>query len=428
MATVKNYLDYAGLQSYDALIKTWANSANQVGYKTILKSADGNTLNLYKKANAVLDTDTADATVDLGSADAAAKLDALASVLGATWTPEDTSTTPATPAHYELGLDSTFNSSVKDAVAALNELKGQINTLNGDDTTAGSVAKAIKDAIDALDVTEFAIAEKDSTTNVITVHGISETDGKIAVGSNTANDITFAAVAATGAASDVSNTAIAGVTKEVSGTNIATTNVQDTLEALKGLIDENASASNITIDEITTGLNSNILKAYQVYVGGTQTAGVTTDGTLVGTINIPKDFLVKSASVEVVSSSDKAVGGKFENNDDFAIGEKYIDFVINTKDTASGSEADEHIYINVSDLVDVYTAQANATEVQLAISASNEISASIVKVSGTKVIYKPAYTDNTNPQNPVDVPEETVVDALNNIQSISSSDINALFA
>ena len=428
MATVKNYLDYAGLQTYDGLIKTWANSANQAGYKTILKSADGNTLNLYKKASAVLGTDTPDATVDLGSADASAKLDALASVLGATWVPEDTTATPATPAHYALDLDSTFNSSVTDVVDALNELKTQINTLNGDDTTAGSVAKAIKDAIDALDVTEFAIAAKDSTTNVITIHGISETDGKIAVGSDAANDVTLAAVAATGAASDVSNTAIAGVTKVVSGTDVATTNVQDTLEALKGLIDNSTSAGNITIDEITTGLGTNILKAYQVYQGGTQTAGTTTGGTLVGTINIPKDFLVKSTTLGVVSSADKAAGGKFENNDDFAIGDKYIDFVVNTKDTASGSETDEHLYINVSDLVDIYTAQADAAEVQLAISAGNEISASIVKVAGTKVVYKPAYTDTTDPQNPINVPEETVVDALNNIQSISSSDINALFA
>lgn len=428
MATLKNYLDYAGLQQYDGLIKTWANSANQLGYKTILKSADGNTLNLYKKASAVLGTDTPDATVDLGSADAAAKLDALASVLGATWVSADTSTTPATPAHYELDLDSTFDPSVTDVVDALNELKGQINVLNGSDSTSGSVAKAIKDAIEALDVTEFAIAEKDSTTNEITIHGISESDGVIAVGSDTANDVTLAAVAATGAASDVSNTAITGVTKEVSGTDVATTNVQDTLEALKGLIDDSTSAGNITIDEITTGLGANILKAYQIYQGGTQTAGTTTGGTLIGTINIPKDFLVKSQSLGVVTSADKAAGGKFEDNDDYAIGDKYIDFVINTKDTASGSEADEHLYINVSDLVDIYTAAADAPEVQLAISAGNVISASIVKVSGTKVVYKPAYTDTTDPEHPVSVPEETVTDALNNIQSISSADINALFA
>ena len=39
MASVdKVFLDLAGLQSYDSLLKEWANSANQKGYKTILKS------------------------------------------------------------------------------------------------------------------------------------------------------------------------------------------------------------------------------------------------------------------------------------------------------------------------------------------------------------------------------------------------------
>lgn len=66
-------------------------------------------------------------------------------------------------------------------------------------------------------------------------------------------------------------------------------------------------------------------------------------------INIPKDFLVKSATIETVETENTPVQG-------FAVGDKYIDFVINTKDTENGSADDEHLYLNVNDLVDVYTA------------------------------------------------------------------------
>lgn len=78
-----------------------------------------------------------------------------------------------------------------------------------DDTIVGAKKLAqdlfteATDAIDGLDVTEFALAEKDSSTGVVTIHGISETDGEIAVGVNSGNDVVLAAIAGTGAAADV---------------------------------------------------------------------------------------------------------------------------------------------------------------------------------------------------------------------------------
>ena len=63
----KTFLDLAGLDIYDSTIKDWANTASQLGYKTVLKTADGSTLNFYKKPNAVLGMDTPDATVSLSS-------------------------------------------------------------------------------------------------------------------------------------------------------------------------------------------------------------------------------------------------------------------------------------------------------------------------------------------------------------------------
>lgn len=73
------------------------------------------------------------------------------------------------------------------------------------------------------------------------------------------------------------------------------------------------------------------------------------DSTAVGDkINIPKDFLVKSASMKVCETANVPVTVPA-----LAVGDPYLDFVVNTKD---GSATDEHLYINVKGLVDVYTA------------------------------------------------------------------------
>lgn len=71
------------------------------------------------------------------------------------------------------------------------------------------------------------------------------------------------------------------------------------------------------------------------------------DGTQAGaSINIPKDFLVKSAEIKEVETADTPYTGA-------AAGDKYIDFVINSKD---GDDTESHIYLPVQELVDAYTA------------------------------------------------------------------------
>ena len=79
------------------------------------------------------------------------------------------------------------------------------------------------------------------------------------------------------------------------------------------------------------------------------------NGVAVGdTINIAKDWLLTGVEKGTVTAADKAAGGKFENDDDFAVGDKYIDFSFNVK--AGGAETTTHIYLNVQDLVDAYLA------------------------------------------------------------------------
>lgn len=69
------------------------------------------------------------------------------------------------------------------------------------------------------------------------------------------------------------------------------------------------------------------------------------DSTAVGDkINIPKDFLVKGASIKTVTVADQPYEGA-------KVGDKYIDFEINVK---SGSATTEHLYLPVQELVDAY--------------------------------------------------------------------------
>ena len=112
-------------------------------------------------------------------------------------------------------------------------------------------------------------------------------------------------------------------------------------------------------------------------------------------INIPKDFLVKSAEVKTVTAADKEEGGIFYNNPDFAVGDKYIDFVVNVKE---GTATDEHIYLNVKDLVDVYTGGDGITVGNDNSIAIDLATASGLELTGTspnkQLAVKP---DNTTP-------------------------------
>ena len=81
-------------------------------------------------------------------------------------------------------------------------VKQALTRLDGADTTTGSVAKKIKDAVEALDTSADVVIASKSGDVVTLKAGISETDGIIAQGAG--SDITLAAVASTGAASDVS--------------------------------------------------------------------------------------------------------------------------------------------------------------------------------------------------------------------------------
>lgn len=127
------------------------------------------------------------------------------------------------------------------------------------------------------------------------------------------------------------------------------------------------TAPTVTIPEYS------IVKLGKATDGYLATYQLQKDGAAAGVnIDIPKDYLVKSASIKT-STGDGDPSG-------FPAGTKYIDFVINTHDTIAGTGTESHIYLNVQDLVDAYTAGNGIN-----ISDNNEVSAKVVAANGLSV-------------------------------------------
>lgn len=144
-----------------------------------------------------------------------------------------------------------------------------------------------------------------------------------------------------------------GAAAAVLGTS-GDSSVTKTVYGLDKKIDAIKADSSVSV--IETAGTGDVLKAYTIKQGDTS----------VGTINIPKDFLVKSGEVKTCTTADDPIQG-------LVPGDKYLDFVVNTKD---GSGTDSHIYIAVKDLTDVYTG-ANTTTINVSVGSDNKISASI---------------------------------------------------
>lgn len=177
--------------------------------------------------------------------------------------------------------------------------------------------------------------------------------------SSKANTADLANVATSGSYTDLSNTP----TIPTVPTNVSTfTNDAGYLTSTTGgiIVEQQASAE--------TGFTA----TYVVKQGGSQ----------VGTkINIPKDFLVKTASLGTSSTNNSPQQG-------FTKGDKYLDFVINTKDN---SGVDEHLYVNVKDLFNEYEADETTLtlsngvfSIKSGIIPQGSSTATDIKINGTQ--------------------------------------------
>lgn len=128
------------------------------------------------------------------------------------------------------------------------------------------------------------------------------------------------------------------------------TSVINAINEIDTIVNTLKTDSSVVIEEDTT--NPNFAKVYTFKQ----------NNVVIGSVNIPKDMLVQSGQI-------------VEDPVGHPIG-KYIELTI-------ANNTGDKIYINIADLVDAYTAQQNATQIQLTISNTNEISAAIVANSIT---------------------------------------------
>ena len=166
-------------------------------------------------------------------------------------------------------------------------------------------------------------------------------------------------------------TSLEGVVGDLDG--LTTTDKTDVVSAINDLQSQ--------VTAITAGAIS-IVEEQTPTTGYAKTYTFKAGNATIGTINIPKDMVVESGSVVDItynSSTGKLMDG---STDVTAI-------IKGTSGTASSSDAGKYIklvianatdsvlYIKADDLVDIYTAQSNATQVQLSIN-SGVVSATIV--------------------------------------------------
>lgn len=234
------------------------------------------------------------------------------------------------------------------------------------DTSYLTNASTVKDALKALDAQIHAVS---TAAGVVSIGGAS---GAITLqnGGTDNGDINLtmagnqlqAAIVGLGTAAYTNSSAydVSGAAATVQTTIMGTAGDPSTEKTIHGLdakIDAIKSDSSLSISE--SAGSGDVLKVYTLTQGGTT----------VGNINIPKDFLVKSGEVKTVTTAGQPYSGA-------VVGDKYIDFVVNTYDTTSGSGTDTHIYIPVNDLVDAYDGSVGTT-ITVSVSNNNEISAEI---------------------------------------------------
>lgn len=151
-----------------------------------------------------------------------------------------------------------------------------------------------------------------------------------------------------------------------SADKIALSNLIDGLTNKVGNVTDLDNYSSGSVDTIVEAINDALTKIEAggsgsvVTMSGDASTGYTLKqgDTTIGTISIPKDMVVSKGEV-VVNPASQAAG-------------TYIVLTL-------ANATNDKIYINVGTLVDIYKAEANATQVQIAIdSTTREISATIV--------------------------------------------------
>lgn len=310
------YLDINGLSTYDGLVKDLMSQEDAKAIKHV--AIDGQHLYFYKVTNPASGTE-ADFDITLPEQDLS---DLLHKITGAT-----------NGNFVSVKTDGTIEDSGKKAAdfADADDLGDISNLTTTTKTSMVAAANELKTSIDNV------LGTSNDGSSATTVYG-----ARALANEKVASITAGGGIVVSTASPDSSTAPKVGIKLSTKAGNDLSI---ETGSGEEGLYFHQAAAPTVSVAEKSTP-STGYLKTYQV----------TVDGTAVGVdIDIPKDFLVKSATSGVVTAADKEAGGKFADDSSYAIGDAYLDFVINVK---SGTATDEHVYVNVKNLVDVYTATA----------------------------------------------------------------------
>lgn len=304
------------------VIKNYIDVNDAKSLKTV--AIDGNTLKFYKVSEPVGDTTPA-YEIELPETDISGLLAKLTSAT------ENNVVT--------VGADGTVkDSGIKSADLALkSEVTAVSDIANANKTAIDEIKNAdtglLKTAKDYADEKVKALADgqvKTNTDAIATLNGADTEDGSVA---KAVKDSADAINAKIGTLADLDTT--------------AKTDLVGAINEIKAVADAGGTGSVVTIDSSVA--EEGMVKSYVFKQGETT----------IGTVNVPLDLVVSGGEI-VVDPDGQPTG-------------TYLKLTIANQTTP--------IYINVADLVDAYTAQASASQVQLVISDTNEISATIVAKS-----------------------------------------------
>lgn len=174
----------------------------------------------------------------------------------------------------------------------------------------------------------------------------------------------------------LSDVATSGAAEDV---EIADTGGYFTSDNVEGALAELASAASGGVASKTVYLRdessgqSSYAKVYKLYQGENPPEGQTHPATLIGTINIPLDKVVRDGHIVTVTNGVDSDGDTVPTG---TVDGTYIKLTFQNVPTPA--------YINVQDLVDVYSGGTTA-EATVNISAQNQITVSINEISGSKL-------------------------------------------
>lgn len=327
---------YDNLALYDQLLKGYVDAGDAKSLKTV--AIEGNTLKFYRVSEPVGDTVPA-YTITLPETDLSGLIPKITgAVAGNVVTAKaDGTVQDSGVAVADLATKEEVKAEKERAEAAEKANSDAIAAIN--DESTGILAQAKSYAKEQADGKDEAIAAAkkagdDAQADVDLLKPVVEKlDGDVTVEGSVKKQVADAKKA---------------VEDKIGDTSTLKTTAKDTIvgavNEVKDAVDnaKTAGAVTVTTDSTTEGY----LKTYTIKQGGVE----------VSKIDIPKDLVVTSG--EIVVDPEGQVAGT------------YLKLIIANQETP--------IYINVKTLVDVYTAEQSATQVQLAISDTNEISATIV--------------------------------------------------